>query len=162
MKNLILSFGLLFISLSTFAQNECQCFKKTYTIIGELTYEEGSNKYYAGIKDGIVYFTYVQYRGPEVSRIITEFISAENVNLAMNNPFSSKSGTLEKTGYTELTLGSSLMDDRNVATSQTSACYMPSESSGYSESTGTTVIGRFSDKAKLLEITDKIKKLQGS
>lgn len=162
MKNLILSFGLLFLSLSIFAQSECECFGKTYEIIGDVTFEEGSEKYYTGIKDGTVYFTYVQYRGEAVSRIITQSIAVTDVNLVMNNPFSSKSKTEDQEGYTELTLGTALMDKRNVSTSQTSNCYMPTVSSGYSEYATTVILGRFADKAKIVELTDEIKKLQGS
>ena len=47
MKKVILSLGLLFISLSMFAQSECKCFtktEKTYEIIGEITYEKGDKR----------------------------------------------------------------------------------------------------------------------
>jgi len=165
MKKLILSIGLLFIGLSLFAQNECKCFTKTaktYEIIGDITYEEGNNKYYVGIKDSTLYITQIEFKGDVVAMIIAQTIPVENVCLTFNDPLTSRSKTIDKIDYTEVTLGTEFKDKRKLGNYHTAYCHMPTPSSGSNERPKLKIVGRFADKEKVTKLIEKLKTLQGS
>ncbi len=160
MKKAILSLSVALMSLGTFAQNECKCTDNTYEIVGEETFSECGMKYYAGLKENTVYFTQIQYAGDKVQQIYISSMGVDDISLDMNNMFSSRSKTVDETGYTELTLGGSNKDTRYVAKYQWDKCYLNMSSMSYSEQARNTIIGRFADKGKIVKLTDEIKALK--
>jgi hypothetical protein len=165
MKKVILSLGLLFISLSMFAQSECKCFtktEKTYEIIGEITYEKGDDKYYTGIKDSIVYFTRVEYKEDKIAVLTFQTIPAKNVSLIFDEMSTSRTKMEDVEGYTELSIGLNFEIKDKKAYSETVNCHMPTPSSGSYGRAKLTIKGPFSDKDKITKLLNEIKLLQGS
>lgn len=163
MKKIIFVFAVA-LSFTCFAQKTYKCFKNDYEVVGGLTHTEKSGasvvNYYAGIKDGKVHFTEVQLMGSNVQQVWVETMPVNKVSLKFNDMFSSRSKTKTEKGYTLLTLGAVFSNRATVVNVLKDLCYLRSETLGVKKSRSLIMDTKFTSKAKLLELTDKIKSLK--
>lgn len=163
MKKIIFAFAIT-VGLSCFAQNSCKCYKNNHDIVGDQVHTEKSGSsvlnYYAGVESGTVYFTEVQVSGDNARQIRIESMPVNKVSLKFNNMFASRSKTEDKKGYTLLTLGTVFSDQSKLVDILEDLCYLRHETLGTKKRKSLIMSVKFTDKAKLLKLTDKIKSLQ--